>query len=148
MTRRLADITSPRLRRVATATVLAVPALILAGCGGSSAGDVYQASEDAWSYVIVDGDSVLYLAPTRDTLLQAVDDLDSGSVEPDAAYVEDTGTINEAGDTVIWSDGDDAPIEVAEDMVRLDDEVYISYDSEQATSSREETVADWHEYND
>lgn len=138
-----------RTTLVATSASLAAVALLLAGCsGGSGGGGLYQDSELGWEYMLVTGDEVVHVNPTRENLLDSIDDLDHGDVDRDAEYVEDTGTLNDAGDTVIWSDGDDDAIEIADDMVRWDGTVFISYDSNQATATRAVEIEDWHEHND
>lgn len=133
----------------ATAASLAVTAVVLTGCGGGAGGDgQYQISDSGWEYLIIDGDEVVHVQPSRDSFLDAIDALDDGGVDPSAEYADKTGTLNDARDTVVWSDGDDDSIQIADDMVTLDDETYLEYDSEQAKATREKEIEDWHHYND
>lgn len=133
----------------ATVASLVVTALVLTGCGGGADGDgQYQISDSGWEYLVIDGDDVVHVEPSRDAFLDAIDSLDDGKVDTTAEYANKTGTLNDARDTVIWSHGDDDLIEIADDMVTLDDETYLEYHSEQAKAVSEKEIEDWHHYND
>lgn len=128
---------------------VATAVMALTGCsGGSDGSGLYQSSGSAWDYVQIDGDSVVTIDPKRADFPQAIEDMETGDVDPAASYIGQTGTLNDARDTVIWDDGGDDPIEIADDMIRLDGDAYIALDSDQAKAAREKELADWHKHND
>lgn len=128
---------------------LATAVMALTGCsGGSDGSGVYQSSESGWDYVQIDGDSVVTIDPKRTDFPQAIEDMEKGDVDLEASYIGEKGTLNDARDTVVWDDGGDDPIEIADDMIRLDGEAFIALDSDQAKAAREKELADWHEDND
>lgn len=148
-----------RKKLAATVAGLAAGALMLTGCGGGDdtpggasdgggeTGDVgaYQEAGSGYKYLRVDGDTVQMINPNGDSLLAAIEDIESGDIPEDpedAEYELTIGTVNDAGDTVIWQDGDDDPISIADDMVEVDHEVFIDFDAEQSVAEREEAIAE------
>lgn len=140
--------TAARPKSIVASVLAAGALLVLSGCSGSGGSGLYQSSESAWDYVLVDGDSVVTIDPKRNDFPQAVEDMEKGDVDLGAGYIGDKGTLNEARDTVVWDGGGDDPIEIADDMIRLNGDAYVAFDSDQAKSARETEVADWHEDND
>lgn len=124
--------------------------LTLAGCSGgtgASGATQYQNVGSAYDQLVIDGDQVIYLTTSADHVVDMLKITDAGDIDPDGEYVKDVGQLNEARDTVIWSDGDDDPIEIADDMVRLtdpsagsDSAVYIRYDDDRAVNERERVI--------
>lgn len=141
-----------RLRIAAAAAALAAGVIALSGCtagGTGSAASQYQSSESAYDQLVIDGDEVVLLSAGADHVVDMLQITDAGDIDPDGEYVEDVGQLNAARDTVIWSDGDDDPIEISDDMVRLSDpnadrdsDVYIRYDDERAATERERVIAE------
>ncbi|WP_307297528.1 hypothetical protein [Microbacterium natoriense] len=131
---------------------LAAGVIALSGCTAGSTGSAatqYQNSESAYDQLVIVGDQVIYLTTSADHVVDMLKLTDAGDIDPEGEYVEDVGQLNEARDTVIWSDGDDDPIEITDDMIRLtdpnagsDSAVYIRYDDERASTERERVIAE------
>lgn len=161
-------------KRSATATALTfIAALGLSACGGSSNGipdDAYVLRDDAT------GDSrISTLVTVQDGQVSEVDyigsksrsgnsstaekceayktflnDAEDGSINPegvDGAYkIQNTGPINDDGDTVVWEDRDPEPIAADTpdtDMLTIGDEIYVpaSDDGAQAGIEKGQTDA-------
>lgn len=136
-------------RRTLFSAAVATAVMALTACsGGSDGSGLYQSSESGWDYVQIDGDSVVTIDPERADFPQAIEDMEKGDVDLEASYIGEKGTLNEARDTVIWDGGGDDPIEITDDMIRLDGDAYIALDSDQAKAAREKELADWHKQND
>lgn len=124
------------------AVALALAAAIsLTACSGSGI-QLYQEAGGGWQYLRIDGDEVKFVEPSCDTILQGVSDIESGKTDPNIDYNLQIGSLTEARDTVIWSDGEDDPIEIADDLVSLNGRAFIDYRSEQAESLRKEALAE------
>lgn len=138
-------ITATRLRIAAVAAVLAAGVVALTGCAGgvgTSGATQYQNAETSYEQLVIDGDQVIYLTTGAEHIVDLIAVTDKGEIDPDGQYVKEIGTLNEARDTVVWSDGDDDSIQIEDDMVRLDDEIYIPYEDDRAASERERVVAE------
>jgi hypothetical protein len=115
-------------------------ALLLTACSGSSGGTYQDAA--GWSYLRIESDTAVLIDPSCEDIAQAIEDMEAGEPDPGAGYDMMVGTLNDARDTVVWQDGSDDAIEIADDMVRLDDEVYVAYGTEDAKAARDGNLVD------
>ena len=134
--------TATRTRITAAAgALLAAISMGLTGCAGGGS-DTFQNSSDTSKYIVFDGDKVYHVNGSGIGVSQAIlDAIESKNLDPEAdEYMLDTGTINKDQTVIVWEDGEDDDISVADDLVQFDGDSYIPYDSDQAESAREEKL--------
>lgn len=120
--------------------------LLLAGCGDANGiagigggSKIYQNSKYADDYVMINGDDITYIdAGDDEELAILLDDVERNSIDIDAGYVDQRGSLNAAQDTVVWEDGDTDEIRVDEDLIQLGGYTYIPVNTDQAQAARDD----------